>query len=79
MAHSPLSPAGLLTNPVLARVGETHRKSAAQVVLRWNLEDGVIPLPSSLDRGHILENVAIHDFRLRASDLASIRGLAREG
>jgi alcohol dehydrogenase (NADP+) len=77
LAHSPLSSPGLLAEPALLALAARHRRSPAQVVLRWNLERGLAPLPSSADPRHIAENLRVLDFSLDAADMAVIAGLAR--
>lgn len=78
MAHSPLSTPGLLAETVLEEIARICGKSVAQVVLRWHLDEGVVPLPSSLDRAHIRDNIDILDFRLGATHHEAIAGLARK-
>jgi diketogulonate reductase-like aldo/keto reductase len=76
MAHSPLSAAGLLSEPLLSALAASHRRSPAQIVLRWNVARGLVPLPSSTDPGHIAENLRAVDFELDAGALAAIDSLA---
>lgn len=75
MAHSPLSSPGLLAEPALVALAQRHRRSPAQVVLRWNLERGLVPLPSSADPVHIAENLRVLDFTLDAAEMAAIDSL----
>jgi len=77
-AYSPLTKAQLLDNPVLLEVGGRYRKSPAQVLIRWNLQKGVIPLPKSSDPGRIRENADVYDFELSPEDMALLDGL-RDG
>ena len=79
IVHSPLSTAGLLAEPRLYRVARRHRRSPAQVVLRWNLQRGLVPIPSSVDPGHIAENLRALDFELDADDLTAVDSLDRRG
>jgi diketogulonate reductase-like aldo/keto reductase len=76
MAHSPLSAAGLLAEPLLLELAGRHRRSAAQIVLRWNVQRGLVPLPSSADPGHIAENLRVLDFELDAAAMAAVDSLA---
>ena len=66
---------GLFQNPVLAGIGAKYGKTAAQVMLRWNLQRGVIVLPRSSDTGRIRENLNVFDFALSAEDMEKIAGL----
>jgi alcohol dehydrogenase (NADP+) len=76
MAHSPLSAPGLLAEPLLAELAASLRRSPAQIVLRWNLQRGLVPLPSSTDPGHIAENLRALDFQLDAGTLDAVDSLA---
>jgi len=73
-AWSPLMQ-GHLGVPVLAEIGRRHGKTAAQVVLRWDLQHGVVTIPKSADAGRIAENADIFDFELSAAEMAAIDGL----
>lgn len=75
MAHSPLSAHGLLAEPVLSRLAASHRRSPAQIVLRWNVQRGLAPLPSSTDPGHIVENLGALDFELDTAAMAAMAAL----
>lgn len=76
MAHSPLSAAGLLAEPVLAELAGRHQCTPAQVVLRWNLARGLVPLPSSSDPVHLAENLRAVDGELDPAALAAVDSLA---
>jgi diketogulonate reductase-like aldo/keto reductase len=77
-AWSPLMQAGpLLQEPVLAGIAKKHGKSVAQVVLRWDLQVGVITIPKSVHRERIAENAAIFDFELSAAEMTAIAALDR--
>jgi diketogulonate reductase-like aldo/keto reductase/predicted dehydrogenase len=75
MAHSPLSAPGLLDEPVLADIAETHGVSPAQVVIAWHRARGVVPIPASNDPDHIVENLAAGRIRLDESELSRIDAL----
>ncbi|MEU8581144.1 aldo/keto reductase [Streptomyces sp. L500] len=75
-AWSPLGQGrDLLGDPVLARIGAKHGKSAAQVVLRWHLQVGNVVIPKSVTPSRIRENFDVFGFELDADDLAAIAGL----
>jgi alcohol dehydrogenase (NADP+) len=76
LAHSPLSPPGLLGDPRLGRLAGAGR-SVAQLVLRWNIERGLAPLPSSRNPRHIAENYACLEIPVDAAALSAIDALAR--
>ncbi len=66
---------GLFTNPVLARIGEKHGKTVAQVALRWLLQTGVIIIPKSTHKERMEENLQLFDFELDAEDMQTIASL----
>lgn len=74
-AYSPLTQGKKLGDPVVAEVARKHGKTAAQVVLRWVLQQGVIVIPKSENLGRIRENAAIYDFSLDDDDLFKIARL----
>lgn len=66
---------GLFSNPVLEGIGKKHGKSVAQVVLRWNVQRGVVAIPRSSNPEHRRENLAVFDFALDPEDLRRIAAL----
>ena len=64
-----------LTDPVLRRIGEAHGKSAAQVMLRWHLQQGRSAIPKSVRVERIAENFDVFDFELTTAELAEIDAL----
>jgi 2,5-diketo-D-gluconate reductase A len=66
---------GLFTNPVLEQIGKKHGKTAAQAVLRWHHQRGVIAIPRSSNPEHRRENLGIFDFTLDADDMQRISAL----
>jgi diketogulonate reductase-like aldo/keto reductase len=71
---------GVMSEPVVLRIAKAHGKTAAQVVLRWHVQQpGVIAVPKSATPLRIVENFAIVDFALTAADMAAISQLARPG
>lgn len=65
----------IFQHPVLIEIGEKYGKSAAQVVLRWNIQRGVIVIPKSVHENRIRENIDIWDFELSERDMKEIRQL----
>ncbi len=64
-----------LVEPVLLSIGETHGKSAAQVMLRWHLQQGRSAIPKSVTPRRIAENFDVFDFELSGEELAAIDAL----
>ncbi|MEO6942411.1 MAG: aldo/keto reductase, partial [Terrimesophilobacter sp.] len=69
----------LLENPAVTAAAAAHGKSAAQVVLRWHLQNGVIVFPKTNHRERMVENFDVFDFELTAAELAAITALEGHG
>lgn len=67
----------LLSDPVLSKIAARHNKSVAQVILRWDLQRGVVIIPGSSNPDHIKENISIFDFSLTNDEMAQIAALDR--
>ena len=80
VAYSPIARGGAKRDAVLARIGADHCKSAAQVSLRFLVQQGIAVIPRSSRLEHLSENAAIFDFALSDAEMAQIRALAhRDG
>lgn len=66
---------GLFENETLAQIGAAHDKTAAQVMLRWNLQRGVVVIPKSVHRERMEQNLDVFDFELTADEMAQIAAL----
>ncbi|MEV5028798.1 aldo/keto reductase [Paenibacillus sp. LPE1-1-1.1] len=77
MAWSPLMQ-GNLDHSILAEIGAKYGKSPAQVVLRWDLQNGVVTIPKSVNPVRLKENADIFDFELNADEVAQISALNRD-
>ena len=76
-AWSPLAQAQALKNPALVKLASRHRRTPAQIVLRWHLEQDIVAIPKSATPARIRENAAIFDFKLGPEDYAAIAALDR--
>lgn len=65
----------IFSNPTLAAIGQKHNKSIAQVCLRWHFQRGVVSIPRSSQKSHIIENLIIFDFELDNADMQTIATL----
>ena len=76
-AWSPLGGDGgkLLNDPVLQKIAEKHGKSTARVILRWDLQRGIITIPKSTHQVRIKEDANLYDFELSANDMKVINDL----
>ena len=66
---------GLFTNPTLAEIGVAHGKSAAQVALRFLIQNGVVVIPKSTHKERMEENFNVFDFALTDEEMARIEAL----
>lgn len=66
---------GIFSNPTLAAIGKKHDKSIAQVCLRWHFQRGVVAIPRSANKEHMIENLDIFNFKLDDSDMQTIAAL----
>lgn len=71
-AYSPLVRGERFGEKTLGELAERHGKSEAQVLLRWSLQKGHIPLPKSVTASRIRENAALYDFSLSDQDMAAL-------
>ena len=77
-AWSPLGQGGpLLKDAVIGAIATRLERSAAQVILRWNIQLGNIVVPKSATEARIRENIALFDFELRDEDMEAIKGVHR--
>jgi diketogulonate reductase-like aldo/keto reductase len=74
-AWSPLTRGRSLDHQAIGAIAKKHGKTNAQVVLRWDLQLGVVTIPKSVHRERILENSKVFDFELDADDMRSITSL----
>lgn len=76
-AYSPLARGRAVDEPTLGAIGERYGKSAAQVALRWLVQqDGVAAVPKSSSAGHARENLDVFDFELTPEESRRIAELA---
>ncbi len=69
--------AELLGDPVISEIAEAHNVSSAQVILRWNLQKGVVVIPGSSNPDHIKENTELYHFSLTEDEMEQINNLDR--
>lgn len=68
----------LLNDPVIVGIANNHDVSAAQVILRWNLQRGVVVIPGSSNPDHIRENTQLYNFELTNEEMTQIKQLNRD-
>lgn len=67
-----------LDEEAILNIAETHGKTAAQVVLRWEIQLAVLPIPKSSHAGRQFENIDIFDFELSEDEMKTISALTRD-
>ena len=79
VSYCPIGKAQVLSEPAIRTIAAAHGRTAAQVVLRWHLQQGVAAIPKSGNPGRIAENFSVLDFVLADDEMARISALARRG
>ncbi|MBL4934703.1 aldo/keto reductase [Clostridium sp. YIM B02515] len=77
-AWSPLMVGQLFDNEILKEIAHNHNKSIAQIILRWDIQNGVITIPKSTNEGRIIENSQIFDFELTNEEVEKINSLNQD-
>jgi diketogulonate reductase-like aldo/keto reductase len=77
VAYSPIARGDARNDEVLARIGAKHKKTAAQVCLRFLVQQNIVVIPRTSKVERLAENAAIFDFALSAQEMAEISGLAQ--
>lgn len=67
----------LLNDKIIVEIAEKYNVSSAQVILRWNLQKGVVVIPGSSNPKHIKENLDLFNFQLTSDDMEKIKSLDR--
>lgn len=76
-AYCPLARGRLTSDPVLARIGHAHGKTASQIALRWLVQQDIVAIPRSSHADKLAANLAIFDFALSDAEMAEITALKR--
>jgi 2,5-diketo-D-gluconate reductase A len=71
-AYSPLTRSERLDETALTKIADANGKSTAQILLRWNLQHGTVPLPKANRLSHVQENLNIFDFALSDAHMAAL-------
>lgn len=76
-AWSPLGRGRMLDEPTLMELAARYQKTVAQIILRWNLQSGIVTIPKSVREERIIENADIFDFELSKEDMSVIDSMNR--
>lgn len=71
-AYSPLVRATKMEDLLLRNLAKKHGKTPAQILIRWSLQKGFVPLPKSVTGRRIAENAAVFDFELTGEDMETL-------
>jgi len=71
-AYSPLGSGGILSDPLITKIGAQHKKSAAQVALRWIVQRNVTIATQSTNPAHLQQDSSIFDFTLTDEEMAKL-------
>ncbi len=77
-AYSPLTHNSRLDDPTIIDLAVMYQKTPAQILLRWCMQLGVVPLPKANTLAHLQENLGAFDFELSQDDMATLNGLNEE-
>lgn len=75
VAWSPLGSGKIFKIDELTKIAEKHNKTVGQIVLRWSLQHGFVPLPKTATPSRVVENADIFDFELSEEDMKQIDAL----
>ena len=74
-AWSPLGTGKMLDNNILKEIAKKYNKSAAQICIKWCLQNNTLPLPKSVNSSRIKENTEIFDFVISEDDMKTINSM----
>lgn len=78
-AWSPLGRGNeILTNEAIQKIAAEHTKTVSQIILRWHIQLGTLPIPKAGSAQHQLENISIFDFALTEEEMHTICKLTRD-
>lgn len=66
---------GKMDSNVITKIATKHNRDPAQILLRWSLQKGFVPLPKSSNPGRIQSNAQLYDFELNAEEMSNLDGL----
>ncbi len=74
-AYSPLTRTKRLSDKILNEIAKKYGKSPAQILIRWNLQFGTVPIPKANQKEHLEEDLNVFDFEIDKEDMMSLSGL----
>jgi 2,5-diketo-D-gluconate reductase B len=79
IAYCPIALGKVIGDPVIEAIAQAHGRSAAQVTLRWIVQQGLVAIPKTATLERLSENLAIFDFTLSSAEMAAMSALTRPG
>lgn len=76
--YAPLARTQLFEDETLMRIAKKHKRTPAQILLRWGLQEGHVVIPKSHQKAHIIENFALFDFELTKQEMQALEALDRD-
>lgn len=76
--YSPLSTGTVLKDPILVNIAKQHKKTPAQVAIKWQLQRGLVVIPKSVHKNRIVENIDVFDFDLTGDDMKKISAMPQK-
>jgi diketogulonate reductase-like aldo/keto reductase len=73
-AYTPLIRGRKMDDPRLQLLSAKYGKTPAQVILRWDIQHGVCPIPKSVTRARLAENIDVFDFEISSEDMEVLNG-----
>ncbi|WP_167629873.1 aldo/keto reductase [Listeria valentina] len=77
-AWSPLGNGQMLSDPELKKIADKYGKSVAQVIIKWDLQNGIVTIPKSVHKERIEENADVFDFKLSDEDMLAISAMNKD-
>jgi methylglyoxal/glyoxal reductase len=77
-AWRPLLKGEIFEEPTLLELADKYNKTVAQIILRWDIQNGVVTIPKSVTKHRIEENIDIYNFKLTNEDMARISALNQD-
>jgi len=82
-AYSPLGSASgasgsIFNNPAVKAIAEAHNKSVAQIAIRWDVQQGILPVTSGSNRGHLMEDLDVFDFTLTDDEMTTLAAITED-
>ena len=74
-AYSPLTRGQKLNHHILVGLAKKYGKSSAQILIRWNLQHGLVVIPKSIHENRIRENIQVFDFQIEEKDMKLLNSL----